>query len=171
MEENDGKGGTARSADEKFCFACGRLIHVTARDCPHCGAAQAAAIGPSAAAEPITGSELVPLAERAILADQVFCRGCGKPIHKTAPTCPHCGAPQTAVMARGMAPGQKNRTTAGILAIFLGGLGIHKFYLDEAGLGILYLLFCWTFIPALVGLVEGVVYLSMSDERFARKYG
>lgn len=171
MEENDGKGGPPRSADEKFCFACGRLIHVTARDCPHCGAAQAAAIGPRAGAEPVTGGDLVPLAERAILVDQVFCRGCGKSIHKTAPMCPHCGAPQTAVMARGMAPGQKSKTTAGILAIFLGGLGIHKFYLDEAGLGILYLLFCWTFIPALVGLVEGVVYLSMSDERFARKYG
>src|ERR1039457_6485988 len=24
----------------------------------------------------------------------VFCRGCGEKIHETAPTCPHCGAPQ-----------------------------------------------------------------------------
>ncbi|WP_295442722.1 hypothetical protein [uncultured Thiodictyon sp.] len=24
----------------------------------------------------------------------VFCRGCGKEIHETAPMCPHCGAPQ-----------------------------------------------------------------------------
>ena len=24
----------------------------------------------------------------------VFCRGCGKEIHESAPTCPHCGAPQ-----------------------------------------------------------------------------
>jgi hypothetical protein len=38
------------------------------------------------------------------------------------------------------------------------------------GSGILYVLFCWTFIPALVGLLEGIVLLSMSDERFVEKY-
>ena len=26
----------------------------------------------------------------------VFCRGCGKEIHESAPACPHCGAPQSA---------------------------------------------------------------------------
>jgi TM2 domain-containing membrane protein YozV len=36
---------------------------------------------------------------------------------------------------------------------------------------VLYLLFCWTFIPALVALVEGIVLLTQSDEQFAAKYG
>ena len=60
----------------------------------------------------------------------------------------------------------KSKTTAGILGILLGGLGIHKFYLGKAGMGILYILFCWTYIPALVGLIEGIIYLTQTDEKF-----
>ncbi|WP_027399790.1 TM2 domain-containing protein [Anaerovorax odorimutans] len=44
-----------------------------------------------------------------------------------------------------------------LLAIFLGSLGIHKFYSGKTGLGILYLLFCWTFIPGLIGFIEGIL--------------
>lgn len=65
---------------------------------------------------------------------------------------------------------QRNKITAVILAFFLGGIGIHKFYLGRPGLGILYLLFCWTGIPVIVALVEGVIYLTMSDEEFKNKY-
>ncbi len=49
---------------------------------------------------------------------------------------------------------KKNPTTAVLLALFLGGLGIHKFYLNKVGLGILYLVFCWTYIPAIVAFIE-----------------
>lgn len=63
----------------------------------------------------------------------------------------------------------KNRITAALLAILLGGLGIHKFYLGKSGQGVLYLLFCWTGIPAVVGLVEGILYLTQSDEEFRQK--
>jgi TM2 domain-containing membrane protein YozV len=52
---------------------------------------------------------------------------------------------------------KKNNTTAVLLALFLGGLGIHKFYLGQTGLGILYLLFCWTGIPYIVGWFEAFV--------------
>jgi len=65
----------------------------------------------------------------------------------------------------------KSRTAAGILGILLGGLGIHKFYLGKAGLGIVYLLFSWTFIPALVGFIEGIIYLTQDDATFAAKNG
>ncbi|GAB4156523.1 MAG: TM2 domain-containing protein [Candidatus Promineifilaceae bacterium] len=65
----------------------------------------------------------------------------------------------------------KNRVTAGLLAILLGGLGIHKFYLGQSGQGVLYLLFCWTFVPALIGFIEGIIYLSMSEAEFQNKYG
>ncbi len=64
----------------------------------------------------------------------------------------------------------KNKNTAGILGILLGGVGIHKFYLGRIGAGIIYVLFCWTFIPSLVGFVEGIIYLTMSQEDFDRKY-
>jgi hypothetical protein len=41
-----------------------------------------------------------------------------------------------------------------LLALFLGGFGAHHFYLRRTGLGILYLCFCWTAIPSLLGFVE-----------------
>lgn len=63
----------------------------------------------------------------------------------------------------------KNRVTAGLLAILLGGLGVHKFYLGKTGIGLLYLVFCWTGIPAIIGLVEGIIYLTQSDEEFRVK--
>lgn len=64
----------------------------------------------------------------------------------------------------------KNKTVAGLLGIFLGGLGIHKFYLGKIGQGIVYILFCWTFIPAVIGFIEGIVYLCSNDENFQLKH-
>jgi len=49
---------------------------------------------------------------------------------------------------------KKNPTSAVLLALFLGGLGIHKFYMGQIGLGILYLIFCWTYIPAIIAFIE-----------------
>ncbi len=65
----------------------------------------------------------------------------------------------------------KSKMVAGLLGIFLGGFGLHKFYLEKAGQGVLYLLFCWTFIPSIIGLIEGISYLVMSDYEFGIKYG
>ncbi|WP_020375108.1 NINE protein [Sulfobacillus thermosulfidooxidans] len=64
----------------------------------------------------------------------------------------------------------KNKTTAGLLAIFLGGLGVHKFYLGQMGRGIVYLLFSWTLIPAVVGLIEGILYFAQAQDVFDAKY-
>lgn len=64
----------------------------------------------------------------------------------------------------------KDKTTAGVLGILLGGLGAHKFYLGQTGAGIVYLLFCWTFIPAIIGLIEGISYLSMSQGQFDARH-
>lgn len=64
----------------------------------------------------------------------------------------------------------KSKLVAALLAFFLGGLGAHKFYLGSPVLGILYLVFCWTFVPAIIALLEAIIYLFMSEEDFNRKY-
>ncbi len=64
----------------------------------------------------------------------------------------------------------RNKTTAILLAIFLGGLGIHRFYLRQPGRGVLYLLFCWTFIPSLIGIIDGIMLAVMTDDKFYAKY-
>lgn len=66
---------------------------------------------------------------------------------------------------------QRCRTTAAFLAMFLGGIGMHKFYLGQIGTGILYLFFCWTFIPAVIGFIEALAFFGMSDDNFHAQYG
>ena len=58
-----------------------------------------------------------------------------------------------------IAPNGKSKLAAALFALFLGGFGIHKFYLGRIGWGILYLLFCWTFIPAILGIHVAVPLL------------
>ena len=65
----------------------------------------------------------------------------------------------------------KSKTTAVILALFLGDIGIHKFYLGQAGQGIIYLLLCWTFIPVILSIIDIIHYLLMSEGDFQTKYG
>lgn len=95
----------------------------------------------------------------------VYCRGCGAQIHESAPTCPHCGATQGTP-----ALGGKNRITAAIFALLLGGFGIHKFYLGKPVQGIFYLVFFWTFIPSLIAFIEGILYLTKTDQQFAQQF-
>ena len=64
----------------------------------------------------------------------------------------------------------KSKTTAAILAFFLGGIGIHRFYLGQGGRGIVYLLFFWTFIPALVAFIDFIIFLTMDEDKFNSKY-
>ncbi len=96
-----------------------------------------------------------------------FCTNCGEQIDIKAEICPKCGVRQPkTVNSR-----DRNRVVAALLAILLGGIGIHKFYLGSTGWGIVYLLFFWTLIPAFVALIEGIIYLTMTDEAFQEKYG
>lgn len=79
-------------------------------------------------------------------------------------------APQQQPAFNSNAASEKNRIAAGILAIFLGWFGVHHFYLGNTGRAIVYLFFFWTYIPAIIGLIEGIGYLTQSDAEFASKF-
>ena len=64
----------------------------------------------------------------------------------------------------------KDKTTAGVLALLLGGVGGHKFYLGQAGMGVVYILFCWTMIPSIIAFIEGISLLTMSQGSFDHKF-
>lgn len=64
----------------------------------------------------------------------------------------------------------KSKTTAAVLALLLGGLGVHKFYLGRPGQGFLYLLFCWSLVPAFIALIDFFFLVFMSQEKFNKKY-
>jgi TM2 domain-containing membrane protein YozV len=64
----------------------------------------------------------------------------------------------------------KNNIVAAILALFLGGLGIHKFYLGKKLQGFLYLSFSWTFIPCIISFFDAIILLTMDKNTFELKY-
>lgn len=115
-------------------------------------------------------------------AQAAFCKNCGAALVQPAPPPPPQYAPPTQYAQPQYAQPQyaqpqqpvyatdKNKITAGILGILLGGIGVHKFYLGRVGAGIVYILFCWTGIPSIIGLIEGIIYLTATDEKFARDY-
>lgn len=64
----------------------------------------------------------------------------------------------------------RNKTVAAVFAFFLGSLGVHRFYLGQIGLGILYLLLSWTMISTILGIIDGISFLSMDNVDFDAKY-
>ena len=69
-------------------------------------------------------------------------------------------------------PGAEKKVTAGICGILLGGFGIHKFMLGYTteGLIIIALTIFGCGIGSIVGLIEGIIYLTKSDEEFVETY-
>ena len=82
----------------------------------------------------------------------MYCKNCCHPMDPNAAICVRCGC------AKGT--GTKSKLTAGLLGIFLGGLGIHNFYLGYTGKGIaqIFLSLCFG-VGAIWGLIEGIMIL------------
>src|SRR4249920_345435 len=89
------------------------------------------------------------------------CDACSEQIDTKAEICPSCGVRQRPPVSK---------AALLLLTFFLGGLGGHKFYLGKYWQGALYLLFCWTYIPGLIALIEFVIYAFTSSERLNEKY-
>ncbi len=100
-----------------------------------------------------------------------FCYKCGNELFEEAEVCPKCGVRQPSLKKE-----NRSKVGAALFAFFLGGLGIHKFYLGKSKVGIIYLVISLlTFgiglvILWLVSFIEGIIYLSMSDDAFNLKY-
>lgn len=64
----------------------------------------------------------------------------------------------------------KSRIRAAIFAMTLGWVGVHKFYLGKWYWGILYAIFCWSYIPFFLGILDGIILFCTSNEKFEKKY-
>ena len=123
-----------------FCRNCGKEIDNAAAVCVNCGVAVGNGIN--------------------------YCPNCG---HQTVPgaaVCTSCGV----ALAQPVPVGeQKSKLTAGLLGIFLGGLGIHNFYLGYTGkaIGQIVLSLCFG-IGAIWGLIEGIMILTGSINKDAK---
>jgi TM2 domain-containing membrane protein YozV len=62
----------------------------------------------------------------------------------------------------------KDKNLAAVLAFFGGSVGLHRFYLGQVGLGILYI-FVFP-LAAMIGVIDAIVLLSMNDADFEAKY-
>src|SRR4030095_8493971 len=65
----------------------------------------------------------------------------------------------------------RSKTAAALFALFLGWAGIHRFYLGQVGLGILYFILMFFGISFVLGLLDAIVFFTMDENAFARKYG
>ena len=138
-----------------FCRNCGNQLDDKAVACTKCGA------------DPKKGV--------------AFCSNCGKPTDPNAVVCVSCGV--------GFQPVHRecNKIVAGLLGILLGGLGIHKFIMGYTKEGVIMLLVTLVGAPIvtfmtcgigaiaffampIIGLIEGIIYLTKSDEDFIKTY-
>ena len=119
-----------------------------------------------------------------------YCTKCGAVNDDTAQYCSNCQAPLSQInsgyqpmqsvnpgaMTDWKAMGADKKMVAGILAILLGSLGVHKFILGYTTEGVIMLLVsvlsCGVLavVPSVIGIVEGIMYLTKSDEEFVRTY-
>lgn len=119
----------------------------------------------------------------------IYCPRCNAPNADTAQVCYACQSPLTSSSSSGgggyqpvqqaygappaqQIPGADKKIVAGILGIVAGGFGIHKFILGYTTEGIIQIVltFITCGIGSIIGLVEGIIYLTKSDEEFVRTY-
>ena len=78
--------------------------------------------------------------------------------------------------AKNAVNGSEKKLVSGILGILLGGLGIHKFYLGYNTEGVIMLLVTLltcgigATLTSILGLIEGIIYITKTDEDFVNTY-
>nr|MDO8117984.1 NINE protein [Candidatus Sigynarchaeota archaeon] len=174
-----------------YCMFCGMQVAAKSNFCPFCGASRKLVEMKNEVPLTQETPNTCPSCHEDIdRAGAKYCHGCGfdfntsngtpngnnTPVQETqaVPSAKYTVIPDTGPSKPvGSAPvptKKADRIVAGVLAILLGSIGVHKFYMGKIGHGILCILFCWTGIPALVGLIEGILYLTATDQEFQEKY-
>lgn len=140
------------SADEMYCSNCAAIIKKQAEFCEKCGAQVSRTS--QTPAEEATKPGL----------DEMYCSSCGAIIKRQAEICVKCGVKVSghAPVGTVMAFSDKSRLTAGILGILLGGIGVHRFYLGNIGIGILQIVVSLITlgVGGLWGFIEGIIIIA-----------
>lgn len=128
-----------------FCTSCGSNISDGAAFCPNCGAPQ--------------------------VNSTLFCTHCGAQVTPGNNFCTKCGAvlpfANNAPAAPAINYSPKSKLTAGLLGIFLGGIGVHNFYIGNVGMGIIQIIVscCTCGIGSIWGFVEGIAILASKEPK------
>ena len=122
-----------------YCRNCGKELAGNASVCVNCGVAAGQGVS--------------------------YCNNCGAETTANAAICTHCGVALSQPVPAGE---QKSKMAAGLLGIFLGGLGIHNFYLGYTGKAIAQIALSLCFgIGAIWGLIDGIMILTGSIDKDA----
>ena len=101
----------------------------------------------------------------------INCNECNNQISENANACPNCGSPlDHNTMIGKYKSGEKKKGVAVLLALLLGGLGGHKFYLGKYFQGIAYVVFAVTFAPVIIAFFEAITYLQYNQKEFEERY-
>lgn len=134
----------AADPETLFCTHCGNKLDGSIYACPKCGFA--------------------PRSKRE------YCYHCGAKTDPEQVMCVQCRSSLALPNPIPFWGGKQDRIAAALFAILLGWLGIHKFYLGSWGWGVIYILFMWSSIPLIIGVIEGIVFLVMDDRSFDIRY-
>ena len=95
-----------------------------------------------------------------------YCANCGATTNPNAAICTTCGVAIQPAIPEGE---QKSKLVAGLLGLFLGGLGIHNFYLGYTGKAIAQIVLSLCFgIGAIWGFIEGIMILAGAINKDAK---
>jgi len=145
-----------------FCFNCGAELPAVDASCSRCLPDQQSSSAEESSTQEDSTDNISHESDTSV--PMMYCSKCGEEISEKAKSCPNCGAPQKS-------DSDTSRVTAALLAFFLGGIGVHRFYIGRTWHGVLMLLFFWTFIPAIIAFIDFIRFLIMSDQEFAERYG
>jgi TM2 domain-containing membrane protein YozV/ribosomal protein L40E len=104
-----------------------------------------------------------------------FCPQCGAILRINAEMCTRCGVLQPRAKACVLPSGrsERNRIVAALMAIFLGTVGAHKFYIGDSTAGRRYIvlsLMSLGIVPGILGILDGIHYITMTDQAFAEEF-